>query len=594
MQLRIAAATLTGLLLVAILGASLCAWRLDGIEDEAVRMRLSGLPWTILAAGLAAAAVAAVFQIVLLRRVLLGPITALAEFSAKIAGGDLSATVTGRFEGSLEMLKTGLAETAKRLGTEMGAAAARADESRRLAEQAHEAVALAERAHKKDETRRLGMLGAGETLENVAGTIKTAAAELGREAHDVSRGAEEQTHLVDETASAMDGMLSTVQGVARGAEEAAAAAAEAKGMAQSGARVVDRSVEAIGTVSRLAASLSAGMAELGRQAESIGQVMTMISDIADQTNLLALNAAIEAARAGEAGRGFAVVADEVRKLAEKTMQATSQVGEVITAIQNGARGNIKSVEEAARAVETATGLAGESRDALREIVSLSDAAADRVRTISRAAEEEVAAGAGIKNAIDRIRDVSAGTAEGMLRSTRTIEKLGGEIEELIKLNGVFKLIGQGTAQDAVEEAAALPDMAGLRPESMERIMREMVSRFDFFELVYATDASGVQLTENIAPATFRPAGAAQVKGKNWSARPWFAGAMKNGDTYISPIYLSEASGEYCLTISTPIVRDDRLAGVLAADIKVFGAKAAERSRPRTARQSSSSSVRSLP
>jgi len=594
LHLRIIATATAGLLLVVILGASLCAWRLDGIEEQALRAHLDGLPFVLLTTGLGAALVAIGLLIVVLRMTLFGPLKSLADFAAKIAAGDLSTTVSGRFTGRLETLKTGIMEMVEKLKTESRTAAARADEAHHLAGQAHEAVSLAERAHKKDETRRLGMLGAGETLESVAGAIKNAAADLGREAQGVSRGAEEQTDLVDQTAAAMDGMLGTIQGVARGAEEAAQAAAEARGMAQSGAQVVDRSVAAIGTVSRLAASLSSGMAELGQQAESIGQVMTMISDIADQTNLLALNAAIEAARAGDAGRGFAVVADEVRKLAEKTMQATSQVGEVIAAIQNGARGNVKSVEEAAKAVEAATGLAGESREALREIVSLSDAASDRVRAISRAAEEEVAAGEGIKNAIDRIRDVSAGTAEGMLRSTQTIEKLGGEIEELIKLNGVFKLIGQGTAQDAVEEAAVQPDMAGLRPESMERLMRAMISRFDFFELIYATDASGVQVTENIAPATFRSASAGPVKGKSWSARPWFTGAMRNGDTHISPIYLSEASGEYCLTISTPILREGRIQGVLAADIKIFGAGTAGKSRPHTARQLSSSSLRSLP
>ncbi len=616
LHLRLAAATVVGLLLVAILGAAVCAWRLDGVADEAgqrvqtalaqgqdgpeaaravreatavVNNRLDGLPLFLVAVGLGVAAVIAGIQAVALRASLIIPLKALADFTARIAAGDLSATVSGRFVGPLETLKTGIMDMVGKLKAESRTAAAQADEARRLAGQANEAVSLAERAHKKDEARRLGMLGAGETLEHVAGAIKTAASDLGREAQGVGQGAEEQKQLVDETAAAMDGMVMTIQGVARGAEEAAQAAAEARDMAQSGAEVVERSVAAIGDVSRLAASLSTGMAELGRQAESIGQVMTVISDIADQTNLLALNAAIEAARAGEAGRGFAVVADEVRKLAEKTMQATREVGEVISSIQSGARGNVKSVEAAARAVDTATGLAGESREALREIVSLSDAASGRVRDISRAAEDEVAAGEGIKSAIDRIREVSATTTEGMLRSSATIEKLGGEIEELLKLNAVFKLIGQGTAQDAVEQAAAHPDMAGLHPEAMERLMRELIARFDFFELIYATDASGVQLTENIAPARFRSKGAGSVKGKNWSTRPWFTGAMQNGDTHISPIYLSEASGEYCLTISTPLSREGRIAGVLATDIRVFGGDAAEASRQDTRRQLSSSS-----
>ncbi|QLA18945.1 methyl-accepting chemotaxis protein [Desulfolutivibrio sulfoxidireducens] len=622
---RIAAITFAGLFVVAVVCAGLCAWRMEDLSREALAPltttlardgsstadasaalagtraildeRLGGLPLAMLLSGLLAALAISGIQVILVRGSLLDPIKALAAFAAKVADGDLSVTMEGRFPGCLQPLESAITGLAQRLEAQSHASARRADEAHLLAEQATEAVTLAERARKKDEVRRLGMLGAGETLENVANTIKKATDDLGREAQGVSRGADEQKDLVHETAQAMDGMLMTIQGVARGAEEAAGAAEKARGKAQSGAEVVDSSVAAIGTVSELAAALSTEMSELGRQAESIGRVMTVISDIADQTNLLALNAAIEAARAGEAGRGFAVVADEVRKLAEKTMLATSEVGGVIAAIQKGARENVARVEEAARAVDKATGLAGESRQALREIVALSDAASSRVRDISGAAVDEVDAGEGIKTAIDRIREVSARTAEGMLRSTATIEKLGGEIEELIKLNGVFRLIGQGTAQDAVEEAAAHPDMTGLAPEAMQRLMRQMIARHDFFELVYATDAAGVQLTENIAPPRFRSQGAGSVKGKNWSTRPWFTGVMKNGGTHISPIYLSQASGEYCLTISTPIMGDGRIKGVLAADIKVFGVP---KEAPALAAggsgrlQSSSSSLRLLP
>ena len=110
--------------------------------------------------------------------------------------------------------------------------------------------------------------------------------------------------------------------------------------------------------------------ELGKQAQGIGQILNVISDIADQTNLLALNAAIEAARAGEAGRGFAVVADEVRKLAEKTMTATGEVGEAIRNIQVGTQKNMSNVEQSVQAVVSATALADKSGNALVDIVNL--------------------------------------------------------------------------------------------------------------------------------------------------------------------------------------------------------------------------------
>ena len=143
-------------------------------------------------------------------------------------------------------------------------------------------------------------------------------------------------------------------------------------------------------MSELAQGLKENMHALGSKAESIGQVMNVISDIADQTNLLALNAAIEAARAGEAGRGFAVVADEVRKLAEKTMSATREVGDAIGSIQAAARQNIESVDVAAKAVEEATALAEDSGGALEKIVQLSGGTSNQIQNIATAAEEQSA------------------------------------------------------------------------------------------------------------------------------------------------------------------------------------------------------------
>ncbi len=600
LQLRLTLTTVVGFFLV-VLAANLAAsWRLADLtgaarasvarvqadlgttDQSAARADLAALDRllddlpgkaataSILAGGLAAAVLVVLF-LALLNRYLMQPLERLAGYANSVgAGRPVPLAHDSRFHGRLGVLRDSLEAMVRVMEEQLDLAKAKTAEVEAHAAAAEQASREATRAGKKDEARRLGMLAAGETLENVADTIKKATGDLRAEARDVSHGAEEQKACIDDTADAVGVMVQSTVAVAKSAEIAAAAAEEARKRAMDGASVVDDSVAAIGRVSSLAASLKGNMAELGRQAESIGQVMTVITDIADQTNLLALNAAIEAARAGEAGRGFAVVADEVRKLAEKTMSATAEVGQVIQAIQKGTFDNIRHMDQAAEAVGNATELAGESRAALGEIVSLSGDAASQVGSIANASDEQVAASERIKASIDRVRDLSARTTEGMVRSAGTIETLGGEIEELIKLNGVFKLIGQGTAQDAVESLAAAPDMAGLSREAMERLMRKALAENSFLELLYATDANGIQITENIAPAGFPAKGAASVRGKNWSGRPWFTGVMKNQDTSISPIYISEASGEYCLTISTPILAQGRIVGVLGADIKVFG------------------------
>jgi methyl-accepting chemotaxis protein len=600
LQMRLTLTTLVGFLLVVVavnaasslqltsLGASAKAALvrvengLGTTDQTAVRSDLAALTQLVEAlpakagtasmlAGIVAAAVLGLLFLAVLNRYLLRPLELLAGYATRVGEGHVEPLAPDvRFAGRLGVLKDCLEAMVQVMENQLAQAKAKTAEVEAQGAAAEAAGREARRAGKKDEARRLGMLGAGETLENVADSIKKATSDLRAEAREVSGGAEEQKACIDDTAAAVAVMVDSTVGVAKSAERAAAAAEEARMRAMEGAAVVDDSVTAIGKVSSLAESLKGNMAELGRQAESIGQVMTVISDIADQTNLLALNAAIEAARAGDAGRGFAVVADEVRKLAEKTMAATAEVGQVIQAIQTGTFDNIRHMDQAADAVESATALAGQSRAALGEIVNFSGDAAAQVGSIASASDEQVAASERIQTAIDRIRDLSGRTTDGMVRSAATIEDLGGEIEELIKLNGVFKLIGQGTAQDVVEALAGVPEMASLSRESMERHMRKALSQNAFLELLYATDAAGVQITENIAPTGFHAKRNASVRGKNWSARPWFTGVMKNQDTSISPIYMSEASGEYCLTISTPIFVGDRILGVLGADIKVFG------------------------
>ena len=184
--------------------------------------------------------------------------------------------------------------------------------------------------------------------DRVSMHVASAAEELSAQIEQSSRGAEQQTQRVDETATAMEEMNATVLEVAKSASHAAQTADQAKTKAEDGSKVVGQVVKGIEDVQHQSQEMKTDMGTLGKQAEGIGQIMNVISDIADQTNLLALNAAIEAARAGEAGRGFAVVADEVRKLAEKTMTATKQVGDAIRGIQDGTRKNIENVERSAQ------------------------------------------------------------------------------------------------------------------------------------------------------------------------------------------------------------------------------------------------------
>jgi methyl-accepting chemotaxis protein len=267
----------------------------------------------------------------------------------------------------------------------------------------------------------------------IANRVAAASEELSAQVEEVSRGAEMQRDRVESTAGAMTEMNSTVMEVARNAGRASEQSEQTKGKANGGAELVNQVVKSINAVNKVAVLLQTNMQELGVKAESIGGVMNVISDIADQTNLLALNAAIEAARAGEAGRGFAVVADEVRKLAEKTMTATQEVGGSITAIQQSVHVNISEVSRAVTSITEATDLSDSSGAALAEIVELASSNSAVVASIATAAEEQSATSEEINRAIDEISRIVGETADGMAQSSTAVQELSYMAQELNRI-----------------------------------------------------------------------------------------------------------------------------------------------------------------
>jgi methyl-accepting chemotaxis protein len=279
-------------------------------------------------------------------------------------------------------------------------------------------------------SQQKAILQVASRASEISAHVAAASEELAAQVEQISQGAETQRTRVESTASAMTEMNSTVLEVARNAGQASEQSELTRSKARDGSSLVNQVVRSINQINRVAVTLQANMQELGSQAESIGGVMNVISDIADQTNLLALNAAIEAARAGEAGRGFAVVADEVRKLAEKTMFATQEVSASINAIQHSTRTNIEEVNNAVTSIAEATGLADSSGNALKEIVDLASTNSAVVTSIATAAEEQSATSEEINRAVEEINQIAGETANSMVRSSTAVQELSRMAQEL--------------------------------------------------------------------------------------------------------------------------------------------------------------------
>jgi methyl-accepting chemotaxis protein len=406
-------------------------------EAEATSASLTAASRLMLAGLLGAVAFASVVGLVTTRSIT-RPLARAVDFAKRVAGGDLDHDIRGYTAGSRDevaILVSSMRDMVAALRRQMTDTEAKTREAEDQARKAEEALEHARVQEARVQEIMDGNRQVAGQVSAISERVSSASEQLSAQVEQVAAGTGLQQSRITETATAMDEMTASVVEVARNAGQAAHGVDQAKDRARWGAEVVGEAVDAIGTVSALAAELRDNMRQLGTQAQAIGQVIGVIDDIADQTNLLALNAAIEAARAGDAGRGFAVVADEVRKLAEKTMGATKEVGQSIKVIQGSVNANVASMDRAGAAVDRATELASQSGQALSEIVALVTDNAGQVQTIAAAAEEQSASSEQISRAIEQVSAVVTETSAGMVQSAQAVQELtrmAAELNELVR------------------------------------------------------------------------------------------------------------------------------------------------------------------
>ena len=362
------------------------------------------------------------------------PVRKITRYVRDVAGGKKDAVLDVHSRDDMGELAGSLRGMVEKQDQLMRESVEKADEARKKAEEAANAMEEARRAQQQaEQAKRDGMISAAGQIEGVVDKLNVAINDIGAQ---VERSDEALSHAASrlaETATAMEEMNSSVLEVAKNAGLAADVSTSTRQKATDGAAVVSQSVAGIQEVQSQSLALKDDMVQLDEHAKAINQIMSVISDIADQTNLLALNAAIEAARAGEAGRGFAVVADEVRKLAEKTMTSTIEVSNAIKAIQTSTDQSTQQVEQAVRNIAQATEFSNKSGESLQEILQMVEHTADEVRAIATASEEQSAASEEITRSIAEVNSITSSTSEAMREAAKGLESLRRRSQDLIRL-----------------------------------------------------------------------------------------------------------------------------------------------------------------
>jgi len=276
-------------------------------------------------------------------------------------------------------------------------------------------------------------------LKSDINTLNENSREVSDTASQIDLNAREQSSQTTVAATAMEELSSSFLDVTQNASTAATSAKEATDLAIRGGDVVTETIQGMNKIALSVNESAKTIETLGHSSEQIGEIIQVINDIAGQTNLLALNAAIEAARAGEQGRGFAVVADEVRKLAEKTTAPTNEIGDMIKTIQEESNRAVESMQIGTTDVESGVELANQAGNSLKQIVDSVQSVTNMIQHIANAAKEQSVTGEEVASNIESVAHITQKTADDAQQSSSASSQLYSMVSDIQGLANEFKL-----------------------------------------------------------------------------------------------------------------------------------------------------------
>ncbi len=368
----------------------------------------------------------------------------------QIADGDLTARVQPRGDNDAlgNAFQSMIANLADLIGRTTETASRMVVSKDELAASADQAATATQEVAKTSAQVAEGTSEQAQSVSDIHTNVEQLLTAIGQ----VSTGAQEQATSADEAGAVGTQVATAAESLAQSAQTAAEQAAEAAETAENGANMVDDTIAGIGRIKESIDHAAEEISQLGERSQEIGKIVAVIEDIAAQTNLLALNAAIEAARAGEQGRGFAVVADEVRQLAERVASATKEIASLIAGVQDGVDASVKAMEEGATEMDSGSQVAAQAGEALAQILAAAKSVAEQIQSMAHESDGMRQSGAEMIRLLDGIREV----VERATVATAEMETTAGTVNEAV---GSIATVAESNSAATEEVSAAAEEMS---------------------------------------------------------------------------------------------------------------------------------------
>ena len=391
-------------------------------------------------------------------RKLLGYLRETAGLAEAIAGGNLTVQVTPRSDrDALGMaLQRMVSNLAQMVGSVASSASALAAASRRLSEASDEAGSATQQISATIQEVARGNQEQSAAVQETAGSVD----QLTRAITQIAQGAQQQAKSIEQTSASVFQLNQSIAVATSASKEVAAAADNAHSTANAGAEVVNKTLDEIAEIKASNQSAVNEVLDLTKYSDQIGAIVETIDDIAEQTNLLALNAAIEAARAGEHGKGFAVVADEVRKLAERAGKSTSEIARLITDLRREIDEAVEAIESGKEKVELGAKLAEDAGKSLESIIATVRTARDQAANIVSAVSQMVSASEKVASLVDSVSSVAEESTEATQAMAASSRRVAEAIEKVAAVSEETSAAAEEVNASTEEMSAQVQEMVG--------------------------------------------------------------------------------------------------------------------------------------